>query len=168
MTDVVAWWVGTTTGVVHDDAATRTFASPGYGTFRTRDDQWIALGVLGEQRLWDAIARALRLEHLVGVAFADRLARTAAVNQEITERIAGLDRDDVLARLDAEGAPVSPVLTPEEATRQPQLQSRDIHVRTAAGVVVGLPARFGDGAPSPPRDLPAVGAHPDGFGPPTR
>lgn len=163
MTDVVAWWVGTTTGVVHTDAAGPTFGSPGYGTFRTLDGEWVALGVLGEQRLWDSIVRALGLTELVGVEFAERLARTAEVNDVIARAIAALDRDDALDRLEAAGAPVSPVLTPEQATVHPQLRGRAIHVPTVDGTVVGLPARFGGGASEQPAELPGVGEHPEGF-----
>jgi crotonobetainyl-CoA:carnitine CoA-transferase CaiB-like acyl-CoA transferase len=165
MTDVVAWWVGTTSGVVHTEATGRTAGSPGYGVFRTRDDRWLALGVLAEARLWDAIAAALGLDDLVGADFAARLSATAAINERIATVVGGLDLDDALTRLESRGAPVSPVLTPEEATVHPQLRARDIHVTTAAGVVVGLPARLGDAAPAPPAHLPAIGAHPEGFSP---
>ncbi len=167
MTDVVAWWVGTTTGVVHTDAAGPTFGSPGYGTFRTLDGEWLALGVLGEQRLWDAIARALDLSGLVGLEFADRLARTAEVNDAIARAIASLDSEDALTRLESEGAPVSPVLTPEQAAAHPQLRGRGIHVPTVAGTVVGLPARLGGATPERSATLPGIGAHPEGFGPRT-
>ena len=166
MADVVAWWVGTTSGVLHADASDRTAGSPGYGVFRTRDEQWLALGVLAETRLWDAIARALGLDDLVGTDFATRLADTAAINERIATVVAGLDLDDALDRLEVRGAPVSPVLTPEEATAHPQLRARGIHVTTSAGVVVGLPAQLGDPtARTVAADLPAVGAHADGFSP---
>ncbi len=163
MTDVVAWWVGTRTGVAHADAAERTAGSPGYGVFPTRDDRWIALGVLGEARLWDAIVTALDLDHLVGLDFATRLARTTEVNEEIAAVIATLDAENALARFAQHGAPASPVLTPEEATAHPQLVARDIHVRTTAGTVVGLPARLGADARTLTAEIPAVGAHPEGF-----
>ena len=165
MTDVVAWWVGTTSGVVHADAVGRTAGSPGYGVFRTRDRRWLALGVLAEARLWRAIAVALELDDLTDLDFAARLAETATINERIAAVVAGLDLDDALGRLDAQGAPASPVLTPEQATVHPQLQARGIHVDTAAGVVVGLPARLGGSAPPVSGELPAVGAHPEGFAP---
>ena len=163
MTDVVAWWVGTSSGVVHADAGGRTVGSPGYGVFRTRDDRWLALGVLAETRLWDAIVTALGLDDLAGLDFAARLAGTAAVNDRIATAVGDLDLDDALARLDARGAPVSPVLTPEEATAHPQLQARDIHVTTTAGVVVGLPARLAAAGRDVSADLPVLDAHPGGF-----
>src|SRR4051794_31920141 len=165
MTDVVAWWVGTTSGVVHTDAVGRTAGSPGYGVFRTRDDRWLALGVLAEARLWRAIAVALDLDDLVDLDFGERLAATTSINGRIASAVGALDLDGALGRLEAAGAPVSPVLTPEAATAHPQLQSRGIHVATDAGTVVGLPARLGS-APGPRSgDLPGVGAHPEGFRP---
>ena len=60
MADVVAWWVGPVTGTAHADVGMRTFGSPGYGVFRARDGEWIALGVLGEPHLWESICRRAR------------------------------------------------------------------------------------------------------------
>jgi crotonobetainyl-CoA:carnitine CoA-transferase CaiB-like acyl-CoA transferase len=163
MTDVVAWWVGTTSGVVHRDAAGRIQGSPGYGVFRTRDDRWLALGVLAEARLWRAIAAALDLDDLMDLDFAARLTATASVNARIATAIGGLDLDDALTRLEAEGAPVSPVLSPEEATEHPQLRARGIHVATDAATVVGLPAQLAEGGARVSGVVPEVGAHPEGF-----
>src|SRR6476646_1915864 len=94
MTDVVAWWVGTTSGVVHTDAGGRTSGSPGYGVFRTRDDRWLALGVLAEARLWRAIAVALDLDDIVDLDFGARLAATASINERIGAAVGALDLDD--------------------------------------------------------------------------
>ena len=142
MADVVAWWVGPRTGTAHDGAGERTAGSPGYGVFRTADDQWIALGVLGEPRLWDAICRALELDDLVGLTFEDRLARRPRSTPRSPPRSRRLDRDDAVARLQAEGAPATPVLQPEEATAHPQIAARGFHVESDAGLVAGLPARL--------------------------
>jgi crotonobetainyl-CoA:carnitine CoA-transferase CaiB-like acyl-CoA transferase len=163
MADVVAWWVGPSSGTRHADASEPTFGSPGYGVFRTADARWIALGVLAEQRLWDAICRGLDLGDLVGVPFPERLARTAEVNDRITAVVATLDHDDALTRLSAAGAPVTPVLTPEEAVAHEQLRTRDLHVETAAGLAAALPAKLSRGGRVAHADIPAVGAHPEGF-----
>ncbi|MGI0156608.1 MAG: CaiB/BaiF CoA transferase family protein, partial [Thermoplasmata archaeon] len=146
MADVVAWWVGTRSGTTHEGSDTPTFGSPGYGVFRTLDDQWIALGVLSEQRLWDATCRALGLDDLAGLDFGVRLARTEELNSMLGTEIARIDRDSALARFEAVGAPATAVLRPEEATRHPHFLARDIHVRTDAGLVAALPASLaGDG-----------------------
>ena len=87
------------------DAVGRTYGSPGYGLFETRDGRWLALGVLAEQRLWDAICRALALDDLIGVDFVARLVRTAEVNATIAAAVAALDLDTVLARARRAGRP---------------------------------------------------------------
>jgi crotonobetainyl-CoA:carnitine CoA-transferase CaiB-like acyl-CoA transferase len=169
MADVVAWWVGPRTGTVHSGSEARTFGSPGYGVFRARDGEWLALGVLGEPRLWNAICEALELDELAELSFEARVARGEAVNAAIADAIAKLDRDDALGRLLAHGAPATPVLEPEDATRHPQIQARSFHVETDAGIVAALPARLAsDGATmgdARATHVPAPDEHPDGFAP---
>ncbi len=165
MADVVAWWVGTRSGTANAEAGSRTVGSPGYGVFRAADGAWIALGVLAEQRLWDAICRALGLEELAPLTFAARLARTDEINAMIAERIAGLGSEVALARLESFGAPVTPVLSPEGATEHPQLRGRGFHLETEAGLVARLPARLrGDGI-APSGRVAALDADRAGFSP---
>ncbi|MGZ8762434.1 MAG: CaiB/BaiF CoA transferase family protein [Acidimicrobiia bacterium] len=163
MADVVSWWVGTRDGTAHVDSMKRTLGSPGYGVFRTRDDEWIAVGVLGEPRLWSAICRALDLGRLEGASFASLLTRTDEVNAAVAGAIGSLDRTDALSRFDRAGAPASPVLNPEEAAEHPQFRARDFHVQTRAGLVAALPARLGLGGRVVSGVLPEIGEHPGGF-----
>jgi crotonobetainyl-CoA:carnitine CoA-transferase CaiB-like acyl-CoA transferase len=163
MADVVAWWVGPHGGTTHSSAAGRTFGSPGYGVFRAADGGWIALGVLGEARLWDAICAALDLDVLAGLSFEERVERAAEVDAELASAIGGIDRDTALARLYAAGAPATPVLEPDEATAHPQIRARGFHVESDAGLVAGLPAQLAGEGVVRPVHVPGVGEHPDGF-----
>jgi crotonobetainyl-CoA:carnitine CoA-transferase CaiB-like acyl-CoA transferase len=164
MADVVAWWVGPVTGTAHVSAGEdRTAGSPGYGVFQARDGEWIALGVLGEPRLWAAICAALDLEELATLSFEARVTRAAAVDAAVTAAVARYDRDDVLARLYASGAPATPVLAPEEATAHPQIRARGFHVETEAGLVAGLPAQLASAGRVPGTHVPDAGEHPEGF-----
>lgn len=165
MSDVVAWWVGPRSGTAHADAESRTLGSPGYGVFATRDGQWIALGVLGELRLWDAICRALELDGLGGLSFDERLARADEVDAAVTAAVLRLDSDDAMARLFECGAPATPVLTPEQATEHPQIRARDFHVESDAGLVAGLPVRLASDGRVLATHVPGPGEHPDGFAP---
>jgi crotonobetainyl-CoA:carnitine CoA-transferase CaiB-like acyl-CoA transferase len=163
MADVVAWWVGTRRGTANAEAGGRTVGSPGYGVFRTADDHWIALGVLAEQRLWEAICGALELDDLRSLTFGARLERTDEVNRAIAGRVAGLDAEPAVAALEAAGAPVTPVLDPERATEHPQLRARGFHVETDQGLVARLPARLtGDGL-TPSAHVAELDANQDGF-----
>jgi crotonobetainyl-CoA:carnitine CoA-transferase CaiB-like acyl-CoA transferase len=163
MADVVAWWVGPRRGTAHASAGGRTFGSPGYGLFRAADGKWIALGVLGEARLWDAICAALGLEALAGLSFEERVERGVEVDDAVAAAIGALDRDDALSRLTSAGAPATPVLEPDEATAHPQIRARDFHVESDAGLVAGLPARLAGEGVVRRVHVPGVGEHPDGF-----
>jgi crotonobetainyl-CoA:carnitine CoA-transferase CaiB-like acyl-CoA transferase len=167
MTDVVSWWVGAHSGVAHADADDRTSGSPGYGVFETRDGQWIALGVLAEQRLWHSICRALELTELVDTDFATRLGLVDAVNQRVRSAVGELDADEAVKRLLAEGAPVSPVTTPEQAAAHEQLVARSAFLETAAGPVPDLPAVLHVHPRGSRTSIPRVGEHPEGFTTPT-
>ena len=65
--------------------------------------------------------------------------------------------------LDAQGAPASPVLTPEETADHPQIRARRVLVETTAGWVFGLPARLASGGSTVSSVIPDVGEHEEGF-----
>jgi crotonobetainyl-CoA:carnitine CoA-transferase CaiB-like acyl-CoA transferase len=163
MADVVAWWVGPNSGTAHVGTESRTAGSPGYGVFRTRDGEWIALGVLGEARLWAAICTALGLDAMADLTFEARVDRADEIEAALTGAIGALDRDVALARLYEAGAPASPVLRPEETTNDPQIRARDFHVESDAGLVAGLPGRLSGAGLMRPTVVPEPGQHPDGF-----
>ena len=163
MTDVIAWWVGAHSGTAHVDAAEPTRGSPGYGIFVTRDGRWIAIGVLGEARLWRSICEALELDDLAAVDFATRLGMVEAVNARVATAVHARDLDDVIERLLAHGAPASPVLTPEEATSHEQLTARGVYVETEHGLVPDLPALILRNPRQSATNVPGIGDHPEGF-----
>lgn len=163
MADVMALWVGAHGGVAHRDAVDRTRVAPGYGVFETRDGEWIALGVLAEQRLWEAICAALGLTDLAATDYTARLAAPESVNEQVAIAIGALDLEDALARLRSHGAPVSPVLTPEGATRHEQLADRRTFLETANGLVPDLPAQLERHPRRSAVEIPEPDAHSDGF-----
>jgi crotonobetainyl-CoA:carnitine CoA-transferase CaiB-like acyl-CoA transferase len=166
MADVVAWWVGPRRAPAIAGRDAPVSGAPGYGTFRCADGGWIALGVLSEDRLWRAICAGLGITggdpRLPDLTFTERLDHIDAVDAAVASAAATLDRDTAVAQLLAAGAPVAPVLAPEETPTHPQLAARSLHVDTAAGLVTGLPAHLGGRAPALPRAVPAVGEH-EGF-----
>ena len=165
MTDVVAWWVGAHSGVAHDDAAERTHGSPGYGIFATRDGGYVALGVLAEQRLWVSICRGLGLGDLETTDFATRLAAVDDVNARVAAAVGALDLDDALRRLRAEGAPVSPVNSAEQAAAHEQLAARGLYLDSDVGLVPDLPALLTRHPRRSTTRIPTIDEHPEGFTP---
>jgi crotonobetainyl-CoA:carnitine CoA-transferase CaiB-like acyl-CoA transferase len=142
MADVIASWVGP-----HDAPEMRgrtrpATGSPGYGVFRARDGKFLALGVISEDHFWAALCDELGLADLASLDYWGRLDRVDACNDAIAAAIAQLDRDDVVARLLARGAPATPVLTPVEASRHEQFRSRGLYVERDGETRTGFPARL--------------------------
>ncbi len=177
MADVMAWWIGPRTGVtvdVHDGegdphgegaaGGAQSGGSPGYGVFATADGAHLTLAPLTEPHLWRAIATALELgEELASTSFAERVARVGEINARVATAIATLTRDDALGRLQRAGAPVAPVLTPEDASTHEQFVARRT-LGDASGVLSPLlPAWLGVHPRAGNASVPSVGEHPDGF-----
>ena len=119
--------------------------------------------MLAEQRLWHSICRALELTELVDTDFATRLGMVDAVNGRVRSAVGALDADEAVKRLLAEGAPVSPVTTPEQAAAHEQLVARSAFLETAAGPVPDLPALLTHHPRRSDIRVPAVDEHPEGF-----
>jgi crotonobetainyl-CoA:carnitine CoA-transferase CaiB-like acyl-CoA transferase len=109
MADVLATWTGPADAKLQG-AATATRAIPGYGTFPTADDGWVALGVLDEDPFWRALCRALALDDHTELGFADRTARTDELQAAVAKAVRRRPRDELVAELLAAGVPVAPVL----------------------------------------------------------
>jgi crotonobetainyl-CoA:carnitine CoA-transferase CaiB-like acyl-CoA transferase len=155
MTDVVASWVGPygSTTVAGSDEPMR--GSAGYGVFRCADGGFVALGVLAEDHFWDAVCTALGIEDLARMPYRDRLRAVERCNEAVAVKLARLERHDALARLEAAGAPVTPVLTPEEMGVEPHFRARGVIVEEPDGRRrVGFPAVLREHPPRPPGAAP--------------
>jgi crotonobetainyl-CoA:carnitine CoA-transferase CaiB-like acyl-CoA transferase len=126
MADVVASWIGPRSGnaIRGREAATR--GSTGYGVFRCADGGWIALGVIAEDHFWKAVCDGLGIERLGDLAYFDRLDRYEECQRAVADACAAVPRDLAVERLTAAGAPVTPVLTPEEMGSHPHFRERGV------------------------------------------
>jgi crotonobetainyl-CoA:carnitine CoA-transferase CaiB-like acyl-CoA transferase len=115
MTDVVAAWRGPRAGTLVAGRDESQQGSAGYGTFRCADGEWITLAVISEDHFWAAVCDVLGLGAQRALTYPERLQRADALNGEIAAAIARRERGELLDAFFAAGAPVAPVLTPEEA-----------------------------------------------------
>lgn len=166
MADVMTWWVGPRTGTAVGPDGERPAGSPGYGVFATADGNYLTLAPLSEPHLWRAISDALELgDALSAMPFAERMDRAREIDGRIADAVGALPLADALHRLRASGAPVAPVLTPEQATTHEQFVARGT-LGDADGLAVPLlPARLDEQPRLEGAPVPAVGAHPSGFRP---
>ncbi len=132
----------------------RLYALPHYGLFSCRDGRWLALGVVDEGHFWRALCESLGLGRLARLGLPARVVGGAAIRPLLAAVLRTRNRDVWLARLVAAGVPATPVLTPDEARRDPQARARGIVSETAVRVPL-------HGATIPTTPAPALGEHTD-------
>ena len=157
MADILTTWTGPLPKLRMDNGEVMHGGTAGYGTFRTSDGGWVALGVLAEQHLWEALANALDRSDLAALTFPERAAQPAALNDELGRAIAQRSRDDVVAQLAGAGVPVSPVLGQRELAENAQLLARGVVRRTeSGGTEMGHPVIYREHPAVPPGAVPPL------------
>ncbi len=166
MADVVASWSGTSSGNMLRGRTQPTKGSAGYGVFRCADGGWITSG------------RHLREPLLAGGVRRPRSrARTARPRSPRTtrsvRRVPVRDHGRVCAasharrrarRLTRAGAPVAPVLEPDEMAADPQFRTREVVFDADDGTArLGFPAQLSEHPPRPPGRAPDVDGDRDGW-----
>ena len=126
MADVLATWTGAVPPLTLDDGRAVGGQVPGYGTFRTRDDKWVALGVISEDHLWAKLAEALGLDDVAALTFPERLERTETLNDRLAAVIEARARDELVDELVAAALPIAPVLSQSEMLTAEQFRARGV------------------------------------------
>ncbi len=165
MADVMAWWVGPRSVPTVGTDGARPGGSPGYGVFRTSDDRFVTLAPLTEPHLWRAICDALQLDDLAELPFTVRIDRLDEIDRRVRTAIATLPFTVAVDRLREAGAPVAPVLSPEEAATHPQFLAREVLVTVDDLAVPATPALLAVHPRRGAGPVPSIGEHPDGFAP---
>jgi alpha-methylacyl-CoA racemase len=144
MTDVLASWTGATPPLTLPDGQRLSGQVPGYGTFRTADGGWVALGIISEDHFWTSLTGALGLDDAGGLEFPERLAQVDVLNERLAAAIAGRGRDELVAELAGAGVPVSPVLSQAEMLAAEHFRQRGLVTDGPDGeAVMGHPVRYG-------------------------
>jgi crotonobetainyl-CoA:carnitine CoA-transferase CaiB-like acyl-CoA transferase len=157
MTDVLASWTGAVPPLKLPDGQAVGGQVAGYGTFRTADGGWIALGVISEDHFWTGLTRTLGLDDAAALTFPERLALGSSLTERIAKAIAERDRDDVVRELASAGVPASPVLSQREMVRAEVFRSRGT-VTDGAGdePVMQHPLQYRDHPARVPREVPPL------------
>jgi len=157
MTDVLASWTGAVPPLTLPDGQEVGGHVAGYGTFRTADGGWVALGVISEDHFWAGVTHVLDLDDAASLSFAERLALGKSLTERITEAIARRKRDELVRELAAAGVPASPVLSQDEMLRAEHFRDRGTVVDGPDGEpFMQHPLRYGDHPACAPRDIPPL------------
>jgi crotonobetainyl-CoA:carnitine CoA-transferase CaiB-like acyl-CoA transferase len=129
----------------------------GYGTFRTADGGWIALGVISEDHFWTGLTRTLGMDDAASLSFPERLAVGAQLTVRIAEAIADRKRDELVRELFAAGVPASPVLSQDEMLRAEHFRARGTVVDGPEGApFMQHPLRYRDHPARAAREVPPL------------
>ena len=157
MTDVLASWTGPTPPVTLPDGQAVGGRVPGYGTFRTADGGWIALGVISEEHFWSALMRALELADVADLTVPERVQRGNELAGAVEAAIASRNRDELLAELQATGVPASPVLSQGEMLAAAPFRERGLVTDGPDGnPVMHHPLRYRHHPAQLPTDVPPL------------
>ena len=135
--------------------------------YRCRDDRWLILTILNEDRYWPILAACLGREDLTtDPRFAtrkDRHARSTELVAVLDEVFATRDREQWRAVLHANGIVFDIVASPDDLPDDEQLRANDVLVPFENGGfrTVDSPLTVGGTAKVPPRLPPGVGEHSD-------
>jgi crotonobetainyl-CoA:carnitine CoA-transferase CaiB-like acyl-CoA transferase len=132
----------------------RLYALPHYACYQTKDGRWLSVAIVDEDKFWRALCEALGVGPLGGIPMLGRFVAASPLRKVLASVFAKRDLATWLAELDRREIPVAPVLTVEEALRDPQLLGRrpteDGHVHSPWPLMGPIDAR-----------APALGEHTD-------
>ena len=102
----------------------RLYALPHYGLYRCLDGKWIAVGIVDENRFWRSFCKTLGLRGIGRLPLAARAGLAPVLDKLVKARLRTRTRKHWLRVLQAADVPVTPVLTPGEAQRDPRVVVR--------------------------------------------
>jgi crotonobetainyl-CoA:carnitine CoA-transferase CaiB-like acyl-CoA transferase len=162
MTDILASWTGATPPVQLPDGREIGGRVAGYGTFRTADGSWIALGVISEDHFWAALTTVLGMDDVTALGFDQRAIDADRLDDRLAAAIARRPRDELVRELLEAGVPASPVLSQDEMLATEELRRRGTVVEHAGGGPrVAHPVRYERAPASAPRTVPELVAGTD-------
>lgn len=165
MTDLLASWVAPLGAVDARrsglQAENGPGGSPGMGTFRTADGQWVVLGIYSEDHFWDALCRCLDLAEHLGLTMAERSARARTLTADVADAIESRNCQDLLDELRSASIPIAPVLTRQQMLEHPHFRERGTLTTGPDGyLTVGHPMRYRVHPALPPGLPPELGDNP--------
>ena len=106
-------------------ARMRLHALPHYGVYRTRDDQWLSIGIVDEDKFWRALCRGLGLPAgLASIPGVGRVVAGGPLRRVVARALRRRTQAEWLEHFDRANVPVTPVLPLSKALSDPQLMTR--------------------------------------------
>lgn len=122
---------------------------PHYGIFKTKDENFITLGIIHEDHFWQNLCTVIDLGAMKDLDLMERVARRDEIVSTLQAVFLTKTREEWIALLNKADVPCSPVLTIEESLADPQIQHRKMvfeleHPAEGRIKQRAFPARFSD------------------------
>ncbi len=168
MMDLVLSWAALKSGHYFDGAAPRKPpVEPHYGVFRTKDDEYVALGVI-ENHFWQRLCRYFGWEDLLEdpelATYERRLRNAGRILPRLRTAVAERERGALVEDLLSSGVPCSPVQSWTEVSEDPHVRHRELigRGRDAGGqeyARIEIPYQYEDFEPDQMERAPELGEH---------
>lgn len=136
---------------------------PGYGVYRTADDEYVSLSVAHEDHFWRNLCRCIGLDEYAGLSGAERVRDVHALRERLAAAIGQRPLKEWANVFNKEDVPFAPVLALTQVSSDAQVQARELIVRISNGgseeTHVRQPLVIGNRAPAPNRPAPKLGEH---------
>lgn len=131
-----------------------------YGIYECADGKYVSLGAL-EPKFWENFCRALNKEEWISGNFATGK-EGARVREEVAVEFKARTRDEWLRLAEAHDICLSPVNELRDLEEDPHLREREMiieieHKKGHKLKAIGIPIKFSDSRPGPPRPAPPTG-----------
>jgi crotonobetainyl-CoA:carnitine CoA-transferase CaiB-like acyl-CoA transferase len=133
MSDTLAVWLAGWYGPVLHGEKPFTLEYPGFGCYRCADGKWLSLSITFEDHLWRPLAEAVGIEEFAGLDIWQRGERYSEIEALLKNGIAARPFDYWAKDFTDKNIAWAPVLSPEEATRDPHLRARGMFVERKDG-----------------------------------
>ena len=161
MSDTLAVWLAGWYGPLMDGEQPLMLEYPGFGCYQCADSKWLSLSITFEDHLWRPLAETVGLDDFAGFDIGQRGARFGEIEPALKKAIAGKPFAHWETEFNKKNIAWAPVLSPEEATRDPHLRARGLFVERKDGGkpqwYVAQPLKFDGETPGPSGPSPELG-----------
>jgi len=99
---------------------------PGYGSFQTKDNRFISLGIYYEDWFWDRMCRAIGLDDIASMKYEERKKKKEILTSKLNKIFLGRNLEEWLNTLEKADVPATPVNAIRDAVDDKQIKSRSL------------------------------------------
>lgn len=161
MSDTLAVWMAAWLGPLLNGEAPLALRYPAFGCYQCADGKWLSLSITFEDHLWRPLAETVGIPQYADLNIWQRGDRMDEIDPALQQAIKAKPFDYWAKDFTEKNIAWAPVLSPEEATRDPHFRARGLFVERRDGGTsrwyVAQPLKFDGETLGPTGPSPALG-----------